>query len=261
MSAQHPGIPTDDVGELMARFAHDLRSPVLNLQMYAQTLAEHMPNLLSAQERCRARGESDVLVPDAYRKILPRTPEEILAVAQRLEEVVDRYRREIERAAAGPAVNGHAQPTPPPPRSAPRSAPGRPETGRSVTLDAARVLLVDDDLSSRELTSVMLDWMGCEVVAAGDGGAALEMLARDRFSLVLMDCRMPGTDGWTATRRLRALEGPQARRTPVIGLTTSPTDKDREKGLAAGMDDFLVKPITEERVSELLQRYVADTAV
>jgi CheY-like chemotaxis protein len=91
-----------------------------------------------------------------------------------------------------------------------------------------------------------------EVVPNGE--AAVEALLTGRFLLVLMDCQMPGLDGYEATRRLRQL--PQTKELPVVAMTANAMKGDRELCLAAGMTDYVSKPIRLERLREVLSRYL-----
>ncbi len=121
----------------------------------------------------------------------------------------------------------------------------------------ARVLLVEDNAVNRELAVAMLEASGLEVTAAEDGNAALDLGAKQIFDLVLMDCQMPGRDGYDATRewrrRERVLDLP---RTPIIALTANAMQGDREQCLAAGMDDYLAKPFTREALGSMLRRWL-----
>jgi PAS domain S-box-containing protein len=104
----------------------------------------------------------------------------------------------------------------------------------------ARILVADDDPVNREVATALLQDAGLGADAVGDGLAALEAVQRRRYDLVLIDLHMPGLDGLEATRRIRALPGP---RLPVVALTASAFAEDRAACLAAGMDDFLAKPV------------------
>ena len=120
-----------------------------------------------------------------------------------------------------------------------------------------RVLLVEDDLLNRKIVSRMLVKGGCEPVEAHDGAHALTLLALHRFDVVLMDWQMPVMDGLECTRRMRSGEGgPQGLWLPIIALTANAFSEDRAACLAAGMNDFLSKPVQ----ANLLQSTVAQWA-
>lgn len=120
----------------------------------------------------------------------------------------------------------------------------------------ARILLVEDSPVTQRLTSRILEKAGCAVTIAGNGVEALEELAAQNFDLVLMDCRMPVMDGLTATRELRQRE--IGRRTPIIAVTADAFEEHRRECLAAGMDDYLRKPLHKvelyRKVAAHLQR-------
>jgi two-component system, sensor histidine kinase and response regulator len=135
---------------------------------------------------------------------------------------------------------------------------------------AARVLVAEDNPVNQEVATGMLEAMGCETVCAPNGRAAFQIFSRDVFDVVLMDCEMPITDGIEATVRIREIEalkrpslddGAAARRTPVIALTAHALNDVREKCLAAGMDDFLVKPFDERQLAETLRRWLVPAAL
>ena len=104
----------------------------------------------------------------------------------------------------------------------------------------ARILVADDNAVNREVATALLQDAGLAADAVGDGLDALEAVQRRRYDLVLMDLHMPGLGGLEATRRIRALPGA---RLPVVALTASAFAEDRAACLAAGMDDFLAKPV------------------
>lgn len=123
---------------------------------------------------------------------------------------------------------------------------------------SGRVLLVDDHPVNRRLGCVLLGQLGVSVVEAVDGRQALDRLAGENFDLILMDCLMPGIDGYAATAELRRLEAASGgRRVPVVALTANSSSEDRQRCHEAGMDDFLPKPLREEDLVALLARHLA----
>lgn len=129
----------------------------------------------------------------------------------------------------------------------------------SAALAGARVLLVEDNELNQELAVDLLERAGIEVKVAGDGRQALDLLGADsRFDAVLMDCQMPVMDGYTATRELRALPGLE--RLPVIAMTASVLETDRERMRASGMNDCIPKPLDVPQMFATLARWIAPRA-
>jgi len=114
-----------------------------------------------------------------------------------------------------------------------------------------RVLVVDDNLVNRKIASRMLQRLGCEFATASGGLEAIELYQREPFDAVLMDCQMPELDGYETTVRIRTLEEGGAH-VPILALTASALSEDRQKCLDAGMDGFLTKPISLEKLAEAL---------
>jgi two-component system sensor histidine kinase/response regulator len=119
------------------------------------------------------------------------------------------------------------------------------------------VLLAEDNIVNQKVAVRMLEKLGCKVVTVGTGKKAVERWQQQSFDLVLMDCHMPEMDGWEATREIRSRESP-AQHIPIVALTASALPSDREICLAAGMDDFLTKPVRPGEIDRLIQRYVLD---
>ena len=117
-----------------------------------------------------------------------------------------------------------------------------------------RVLVVEDNPVNRRLVQAMLGKLGCTVELAASGEQALKMAQGRRYDLILMDWHMPGYDGLETTRRLHQQWDPEDR-VPVIALTAAAMDGDREACLAAGMADYLTKPIELARLAELVERW------
>jgi CheY-like chemotaxis protein len=93
------------------------------------------------------------------------------------------------------------------------------------------------------------------VIHVENGSEAIEAMQNQELDGVLMDLRMPEMDGLTATRRWREAEQDSGRHLPIIALTANVTREDRQACLAAGMDDFLVKPVDSTQLNAVLQRY------
>ena len=115
-----------------------------------------------------------------------------------------------------------------------------------------KLLYVEDNEMNRDMLSRRLQRRGYEVVTAVDGESGLALTRSDAPALVLMDMSLPGIDGWEATRQLKA--DPATRAIPVIALTAHAMAGDREKALAAGCDDFDIKPIELDRLLGKIER-------
>jgi CheY-like chemotaxis protein len=129
---------------------------------------------------------------------------------------------------------------------------------RSVPVpQGVRVLLVEDNVVNQEVALAFLEGLGCRTTVAADGGEAVTRAAAGAFDLILMDCMMPGMDGFEATRAIREGEAAGgAPRVPIVALTASAMEGERERCLAAGMDDYLAKPLGQERLEAMLARWV-----
>jgi signal transduction histidine kinase len=114
-------------------------------------------------------------------------------------------------------------------------------TAPDIDYRGAVALVVEDHPINQRVTAHMLERLGCSVAVAASGDEALTMVSAQRFDLIIMDCQMPGMDGYEATRRIRASIGPNAE-APILAFTASAMPGDRERCIAAGMDGFLKKP-------------------
>jgi CheY-like chemotaxis protein len=129
----------------------------------------------------------------------------------------------------------------------------------AIPVTALSILLAEDNRLNQILAVELLERRGHSVTVAGSGVEALEKLKAKRFDVVLMDVRMPEMDGVEATRRIREGEaGEGSRRVPVVALTAHALTGDRERFLAAGMDDYVAKPIDLEELDEVLRRIAAE---
>jgi signal transduction histidine kinase/CheY-like chemotaxis protein len=134
------------------------------------------------------------------------------------------------------------------PADASAAAGGMPVTGGH----RFRVLVVEDNQVNRMVAGGMLARSDCHCEFAGNGREAVDAVHASRFDLIFMDCSMPEMDGYEATLRIRALELEQGRRTPIVAMTANAQSGDEDACLAAGMDDYLAKPVTLVRLREKL---------
>ena len=107
----------------------------------------------------------------------------------------------------------------------------------------SRVLLVEDNEVNRLIATKLLEKRGHVVVAVENGALAVDITKTDRFDIVLMDVSMPVMDGLTATTHIREREHATGGHLPIVAVTAHALDGDKARCLAAGMDDFLPKPI------------------
>ena len=120
-----------------------------------------------------------------------------------------------------------------------------------------QVLVVDDTVTNQMVAKAVLQMLGCAVHTASSGREALEALAHGGFDLVFMDCQMPEMDGYATVRAIRdASEGRFASDIPVIAMTANALKGEREKCLAAGMNDYVAKPVRARDLVEILERWM-----
>jgi two-component system, sensor histidine kinase and response regulator len=147
-----------------------------------------------------------------------------------------------------PAVSGVAASLPGP---VPRSA-GRRLSG----LGGPAILIAEDNEINRTVAKALLSRRGLRSVVAHNGLQAVEMAARTDYLAILMDCQMPELDGYEATLRIRAAE--HGHHVPIIAMTAHSMHGDRARCLAAGMDDYLSKPIRDEELDTIIARWLPD---
>jgi CheY-like chemotaxis protein len=125
----------------------------------------------------------------------------------------------------------------------------------SIILNGLHVLVADDVELNSMLMVINLEKEGCRVDVAADGVEATEMAMKSNYDIILMDCIMPQMDGYEATVKIRELELATNRHVPIIALTANAIVGEREKCIAAGMDDFLTKPFNIEEVLATIRRW------
>jgi len=122
--------------------------------------------------------------------------------------------------------------------------------------DSTRLLLVEDNVINQKVAKAMLARLGCRVEVAANGLEAVRMVRELPFDVVLMDCQMPEMDGYEATRQIRLWESGR-KRVPIVALTASVLEEDRQRCMACGMDLFLTKPIHADSLKRCLEQTLA----
>jgi len=142
------------------------------------------------------------------------------------------------------------------PTSLPAADEAAPAT-RPAVPPGLHVLVAEDNAINQALVRAMLEALGCRVTLAVDGESAIDAAGHERPDIVLMDCQMPGMDGWEAARRIRAAEPAGTPRLPIVALTANVLAEDRARCLQAGMDDVVAKPCSRDDLARAIIRHVA----
>ncbi len=158
---------------------------------------------------------------------------------QTLLEILNRFHEELGIAAEPPAV-----------------APDRVAAGAPAQ---RRVLIAEDDAINRKVVSHMLERRGWVVDVVGNGREAVDAVQRQRYDLVVLDCDMPEVDGFAASAAIRARETGRER-IPIVAMTASAKPGDRDRCLAAGMDDYVAKPFSADALDRVLRRWTEPPA-
>jgi PAS domain S-box-containing protein len=133
------------------------------------------------------------------------------------------------------------------------------QDNRNLRFVGVHILLAEDNPINQQVATVMLEKYGCKVTPAGDGDEAVKQLKRYHFDLTFMDCQMPVMDGYEATGVIRKLEEHQKRsRMPIIAFTANALKGDDEKCFAAGMDDYITKPVRQADLERILKQWLPE---
>ncbi len=138
----------------------------------------------------------------------------------------------------------------------------RPARNKLIAADnkspaALHILVAEDNQTNQEVITGMLEHIGCTATLVANGQEAVDAVAEKSYDLVLMDCQMPVLDGYQATAEIRRRENKEGRgyHIPIIALTANALEGDREKCLAAGMDDYIRKPFRQDDIHEILTHW------
>ena len=131
------------------------------------------------------------------------------------------------------------------------------ESKVEFTCDNVRILIAEDNLLNQKVALRFLEKSGAQIDTCTNGQQAIELVSKNQYQLVLMDCFMPRVDGLAATRQIRQQELDSGAHVSIVAMTSEQTPELERECLAAGMDDFLVKPLEREPLLEIIQRWTA----
>jgi two-component system, sensor histidine kinase and response regulator len=187
--------------------------------------------LLSSFEE---KGQGEKAIEEGFSGYLSQPVRQSLLI-ETLARVTGRTAREVTISKSSPSPSGHAAP---------------------AFRTNGMVLLAEDNPALRELALRQLKKLGLSAHAVSTGKEAIEAVSKKPYSLVLMDCQMPEMDGFEATKLMREKEKRSGQHTPIIAMTASAMHGDRETCIAAGMDDYVSKPVSIETLHKILERWI-----
>ncbi len=117
-----------------------------------------------------------------------------------------------------------------------------------------KVLVVEDDLDNRWVMVRLLTGAGYTALEASDGQEAVEIARREHPALIMMDLALPRLDGWEATRQIKS--DPGLATIPILAVTAMTSDRDEQRARAAGVDEYVTKPVRSSRIRAMVRRYV-----
>ena len=127
---------------------------------------------------------------------------------------------------------------------------------RTVQKKNTRVLLVEDNKVNQKVGVALLNKIGCRVDAVDNGKYAVKKIRNENYDLVFMDCEMPVLDGFETTSEIRAMKEPGCS-VPIIAITANAMKDDEQRCIAAGMDDYISKPVSREMLVKMINKHTA----
>ncbi|NOX10093.1 MAG: response regulator [Gammaproteobacteria bacterium] len=133
----------------------------------------------------------------------------------------------------------------------------RAQAHKETSFSNSKILLAEDNAINMIVATKLLEKYGCQITPAVNGLEALQQIKEQDFDLILMDCQMPEMDGYEATAKIRDFQSDNnSKQTPIIAFTANAMKSDQEKCMAAGMDDFISKPVDTARLQQILEKWL-----
>ena len=132
------------------------------------------------------------------------------------------------------------------------------DAATSTAPGGTEILVAEDNLVNQKVAILQLQKLGYGAVAVNSGKQALDEILRQDYALILMDCQMPDMDGFEATHAIRKAENLSGKHIPIVGLTAHAMEGDRDRCIAAGMDDYLSKPTSLDKLAKMLNKWICD---
>jgi two-component system, sensor histidine kinase and response regulator len=234
-----------------------MRSEAAAGSPFHYVLAEReMPGLSGAGLASAAREDASLAATEA---VVLMVPHSLRRVCGQLESSGVRgfLSKPVRMSALAGLLTGRTEAQAEAPAASGRSARREPVP---ASAGAPLILIVEDNLVNQRVAVRLVEKMGYRAAVVNNGREALEAFRSGYFDLILMDCQMPEMDGFTATNEIRLLEVPGSR-TPIIAMTANAMRGDRDRCIAAGMDDYISKPVGYEDLRVMVTRWLARAEV
>ncbi len=234
----------EDMRKHVAKFVHDIRTPLLGISTHAEEANSLLLAVLASilKEKESGTNTSEFNTHEIHR--LVDSLKLIEAYTEKGNELVNNFWSETSVFLSRSPGDVSQK----------KSSTASVINYQSKTAQLHRILLVDDNEVNQQVGLEMLKELGFEVITAFDGYQALKELEAETFHLVLMDCRLPELDGWETTKRIR--RSFHADHLPIVGITASPDENDYTRGISAGMNDCISKPLTFDALERIVSKYI-----
>ena len=239
--AEMPADERERLRRRIAQFVHDIRTPLIGITCSSGNTSEHLRVIADLLDACEDSAQTSLTQTLSRLADSQQTLQSLDGFTRKCNDLVDDFWADIS------ALLQDAQTTSYVGLDSPSTHISATSTGQR------RVLLVEDNEINQRVGLDMLSALGCDVLVATDGSEVLRHLDSQTFDLIFMDMRLPTLDGCATTEAIR--RSANHAYIPIIGITASPDEGDKDREIAAGMDDCLTRPLTMDVLEDLVNRY------